>query len=167
MALVPIQFRPLRAWPLSVRRSEFDQRLEQGAAYLDAATLGVDGIVLGDPGAFIMPNPIWSPGFTTFTLFLNSSSFPGLGGVFVVLEHLDPDTQAAAWGPTVAPALTIADDLAQVTNFGAGGSFSPYVGLPSTAAMLFVLWRMWVFNVGSGAPATISLELLANSRVTI
>jgi hypothetical protein len=33
--------------------------------------------------------------------------------------------------------------------------------------MVYLLWRLWIINVFEPGPITVSLELLANSRVTI
>jgi hypothetical protein len=165
VALVPIEFRPLRVAPYSARRLEFDQRFEQGAGYLDATTLGINGVVLGLPG-FVSTPLIWSPGFSTFTALFTSTTFPGIGNLFVVLEHMDPETQLVAYGLITSPAVVIGDDTVQTFNFGSGGSFD-FVSAPPQNSMVYLLWRLWIINVFEPGPITVSLELLANSRVTI
>jgi hypothetical protein len=166
VAAVPLQFALHRTAPYSARRSENDARFEQGAGYLSPAALGLDNRVFAFGNTFTTA-PIWTPGWATFTGFFNCSSFPGAGNVFVVIQHLDPETQAVVFGLITSPAVIIADDTVQVFNFGSGGTFD-FATAPSQASMKYLLWNLVIINIEGALPnVTVSLELIANSRVTL
>jgi hypothetical protein len=164
VALVPIQFLLSRPAPYSTRRAEFDQRFEQGAGYLDAASLGVNGVVVPFLGTITTP-PIWTPGWATFTIFFDVVGSSLVDNVFVILEHLDPFSQAVVYGSALAPAIYVATDTTVITNFGSGATFDVLPGGP-TAPAKYLLWHLVVFNMDVPG-VTASIELLANSRVTI
>ena len=161
MALVPVTFRELARQPYS-HRLDVDRRAEFGAGYLSGADLGIDSLVLG-AGTGVNTPVIWSPGFNTFMgRFDSTAAGAGTGQVF--LEIWDPQTQVPVFWFVVAPAFQIADDTTNPFFIGAAsGGANPFN--PSQAAWVWILWRLFVINFGA-APATFTLELLANARET-